>query len=368
MPQTTSTVHSKEVERPIFEQISGTEHEQISFCYDKDSGLKSIIAIHNTVLGPSLGGTRFWNYTDENQAVKDVLRLSRGMTYKAAITGLNLGGGKAVIIGDSRKDKSEMLFRRYGKFVNGLNGRYITAEDVGTGTRDMEYIALETKYVTGKPESMGGSGDPSPITAYTTFLGIKASAKEVWGKDNLEGKTVGVQGAGNVGENLIKLLLEAGAKIIVTDVYEDRLKEITKKYKVTVVGPEEIYDAKMDIYAPCALGATINDDTLNRLTCAIIAGSANNQLEDEHLHGKLLKEKGFLYAPDFLINAGGLINVYMEWVGYNKDRVLSAAEKVYDRTLEIFKVSHDENISTHAAALRLAEKRIHDVAKLKARL
>ncbi len=368
MPLSTSTFNPKVVERPVFEQIASTEHEQVSYCYDKDSGLKSIIAIHNTILGPSLGGTRFWNYTDESEALKDVLRLSRGMTYKAAITGLNLGGGKAVIIGDSHKDKSEMLFRRYGKFVDGLNGRYITAEDVGTRTRDMEYIALETKYVTGKPESMGGSGDPSPITAYTTFLGIKACAKEVWGNDSLEGKRVGVQGVGNVGEHLVKLLAEAGAKVSITDIYEDRLKEVAKKYKVTVVGKDDIYDIPMDIYSPCALGATINDDTLNRLTCAIIAGSANNQLEDEHLHGKLLKEKGFLYAPDFLINAGGLINVYIEWVGYNRNRVMSAAEKIYDRTLEIFKVAYDENISTHAAALRLAEKRIHAAAKLKARL
>lgn len=352
----------------IFEQISSYEHEQVVFCFDKNSGLKSIIAIHNTTLGPALGGTRIWNYKNDAEAIFDVLRLSRGMTYKAAAAGLNLGGGKAVIIGDSQKDKSEALFRRYGKFVESLNGKYITAEDVGTSTLDMEYIALETDHVTGVPEYMGGSGDPSPFTAYGTFLGMKAAAKAAYGSDSLAGKKVLVQGIGHVGEVLVKHLSEAGAKIYVSDIFEKRVKDIVNKYKAIPVEPENVYDVDMDIYSPCALGATLNDDTLNRLKCAIVAGAANNQLEDEKKHGQMLIEKGIVYAPDFVINAGGLINVASELDGYNRDKVMSDVERIYDRVLDIFKIADQQKITNQQAAMFIAEKRIRDIANLNSRL
>lgn len=353
----------------LFDQIATNSHEQVTFCYDKASGLKSIIAIHNTTLGPALGGTRFWNYANEADAVRDVLRLSRGMTYKAAISGLNLGGGKAVIIGNSNTDKSEALWRRYGKFVNSLNGKYITAEDVGTNKEDMEYIAMETKHVTGIPEYMGGSGDPSPVTAYTTFLGMKAAAKKAYGNDSLSGKTVAVQGAGHVASYLVEMLMKDGAKVYLTDIATDKVKLIQNKFSsVNAVAPDEIYDVKMDIYAPCAMGATVNDATLKRLRCSIIAGCANNQLEDENVHGKALQDAGILYAPDFLINSGGLINVYTELQGYNRERAMGKADKVYGLTLDIFNTAEKEQITSHKAALVLAEKRIAEIAKLKASL
>ncbi len=368
MPATTKTQETEVVNTPLFEQIAAHEHEQVVFCYDKASGLRSIIAIHNTVLGPALGGTRFWNYKNDQEALTDVLRLSRGMTYKAAITGLNLGGGKAVIIGNAQTDKSETLFRRYGKFVESLNGKYITAEDVNTAKEDMEYISLETKSVTGVPEYMGGSGDPSPVTAYGAFLGLKASCKEMFGSDSLSGKKVAVQGVGHVGYHLVKHLVESGAVVTICDIREENLKNVTRDFKVTVVKPEDIYDVDADVYAPCALGASINDDTIDRFRFHIIAGAANNQLKDEMKHGKALVDKGILYAPDFLINAGGLINVSAELEGYNRDRVMGQTEKIYGRTLEIFKVAKSENITPQQAAIRIAEKRIRDVAALNSRL
>ncbi|HAP02343.1 MAG TPA: leucine dehydrogenase [Bacteroidetes bacterium] len=366
-----SVVKSKpEIDVPqegIFSQIEGYEHEQVAFFNDKASGLRSIVAIHNTILGPSLGGTRFWNYNNEAEAVRDVLRLSRGMTFKAAAAGLNLGGGKAIIIGNSRTDKSEALFRRYGKFVNSLGGKYITAEDVGTNTQDMEWIALETKHVTGIPESMGGSGDPSPFTAYGTFLGIKASAKQMFGNDDLSGRKVAVQGIGHVGEVLVKHLIEAGAKVTVTDIHKDRIQHMVKTYGVSAVESDEIYDVDMDIYSPCALGATLNTENINRLKCHIVAGAANNQLADEKLHGNMLIEKGILYAPDFVINAGGLINVSCELEGYNRERVMDQTEKIYNRLLEIYTIAKEDNITTQEAAMQLAIKRLNDIASLNSR-
>ncbi|HSI89669.1 MAG TPA: Glu/Leu/Phe/Val dehydrogenase dimerization domain-containing protein [Adhaeribacter sp.] len=350
----------------VFSQISEHQHEQIVFCHDHETGLKAIIGIHNTVLGPALGGTRMWSYATEAEALNDVLRLSRGMTYKAAISGLNLGGGKAVIIGDSRKDKSEAFMRKYGRFVENLNGKYITAEDVGTSTKDMEYIKMETDNVAGLPESMGGSGDPSPVTAYGTYMGMKAAAKKVYGSDSLAGKKVSVQGVGHVGGYLVELLAKEGAEVYITDIYEARLREIAGKYKAKVVGSEEIYDLDVDIYAPCALGATINDDTLNRLKCAIVAGSANNQLANETIHGPALIQKGIIYAPDFLINAGGLINVYSELQGYNRESAYAQTEKIYDYTLDILNKSEAEGIHTQLAATKMAEKRISDIGKVKA--
>ena len=349
----------------VFGPMLNAGHEQVVFCHDHETGLKAIIAIHNTVLGPALGGTRFWKYNTEAEALQDVLRLSRGMTFKASISGLNLGGGKAVIIGDSKKDKSEPLFRRFGKFVNSLSGKYITAEDVGTSTKDMEYVNMETRHVTGLPESMGGGGDPSPVTAYGVYMGMKASAKHLWSNDSLNGKKVVVQGVGHVGENLVKLLTKEGAKVSIIDINEDQLKKVSSDTGAQVLSSTDFYDMDMDIYAPCALGATLNTDTINRLKCAIVAGAANNQLAEEAVHGKMLSEKGIIYAPDFLINAGGLINVYSELTGYNRERALQQTEKIFDYTLDIHGKAAAENIPTYLAATRMAEKRIADIGRVK---
>ena len=344
------------------------EHEQVVFCHDPHSNLKAIIAIHNTTLGPALGGTRMWNYNSDDDAVVDALRLSRGMTYKAAISGLNLGGGKAVIIGDPSL-KSEALWRRYGKFVNSLNGKYITAEDVNTSASDMEFIHQETKHVTGIPEYMCGSGDPSPFTAYGVFVGMKACAHKRWGNDSLSGKKVLVQGVGHVGHYLVGHLIEAGAKVFISDINKDRIKETTNKFNVEFIEPAEMLNVDMDIYAPCALGATINAESIRTLTCSIIAGAANNQLADEKIHGRQLIEKGIIYAPDFLINAGGLVNVAAEASGsYNREKVTNDVEKIYNRILAIFSLSEKEDITTQEAAIQIAQKRIDDVAHVKSRL
>lgn len=335
------------------------------FCHDEESGLKAIIAIHNTVLGPALGGTRMWKYENESEALNDVLRLSRGMSFKASISGLNLGGGKAVIIGDSRKDKTEAMFRRFGKFINSLNGKYITAEDVGTSTKDMEYVHMETSYVTGLPESMGGGGDPSPVTAYGVYMGMKAAAKHAWGSESLSGKKVVVQGVGHVGENLVRNLTKEGAKVFIIDLNKESLDRISKETKAEVLSDIDFYDMDMDIYAPCALGATLNTDNIKRLKCQVVAGAANNQLAEEILHGQMLTDKGITYAPDFLINAGGLINVYSELTGYNRQRAMQQTEKIYDYTLEIMTKAAADNIPTYLAANRLAEQRIRDIGKVK---
>ncbi|MEQ8324310.1 MAG: Glu/Leu/Phe/Val dehydrogenase [Vicingaceae bacterium] len=345
--------------------MSDMEHEQVVFCQDKHSGLKAIIAIHNTTLGPALGGTRMWNYQSEHEALRDVLRLSRGMSYKAAISGLNLGGGKAVIIGDSYKDKSEALFRRFGRFVDSLGGKYITAEDVGISPKDMEYVHMETNHVSGLPKSLGGSGDPSPVTAYGVYVGMKACAKYSWGKDSLNGKKVLVQGIGHVGEYLVNHLVKEGAEVMVTDINEDRIKEVSSKYKVKSVMGGDIYDLDMDIYAPCALGATVNSDTIDRLKCKIIAGAANNQLEDENIHGRQVMERGIVYAPDFLINAGGLISVNSEVYKLSAERSMELTEKIYDSVLNILNFSEDRNIPTSQAALEIAKSRIDSISKVK---
>lgn len=353
-------------ENSVFGGISKLNHEQVVFCHDQYTGLKAIIGIHNTVLGPALGGTRMWNYATEKEALTDVLRLSRGMTYKAAITGLNLGGGKAVIIGDASKMKSEAFLRRFGKFVESLNGKYVTAEDVNMKTRDMEYIGMETSHVTGLPESMGGGGDPSPVTAYGVYIGMKATAKKVYGNDSLTGKVIGVQGVGQVGMHLVEHLTKENAEVYITDINEEKLKDVSSTYGAKVIGMDDIYDLEMDIYAPCALGATINDETINRLKCQMVAGAANNQLEDEHKHGYELLKKNITYAPDFLINAGGLINVCEEYLGsYKRDRAYNAAEKIYDTCLNILNVADAEGLSSQEAAIQLAEKRIEDIGKVK---
>lgn len=343
-------------------QMIDMEHEQVLFCQDKKTGLKAIIAIHNTVCGPALGGTRMWNYNTEAEALRDVLRLSRGMTYKNSISGLNLGGGKAVIIGNSRQDKSEALFRRFGQFVNSLAGKYITAEDVGISPKDMNWVSMETKHVVGLP---GKSGDPSPVTAFGVYMGMKAAAKVQFGTDSLSGKKIAVQGVGHVGEYLVESLRKENADVYVTDIHEETLKKVSNKYGANIVGVDEIYDIDMDIYAPCALGATINDTTLERLKCKVIAGAANNQLEDEAKHGNIVKEKGIIYAPDFLINAGGVMNCYGEVHNISPKRIMEMTENIYNTTIDIIKKSNDEGIPTYLAANKMAEERINNLANIK---
>ncbi|MCZ2277211.1 MAG: leucine dehydrogenase [Bacteroidia bacterium] len=338
-------------------------HEVVVYCYDKETGLKAIIAVHNTLLGPALGGLRMWAYKNEADALEDVLRLSRGMTYKAAISGLDLGGGKAVIIGDSKKDKSPALFRKFGQYVNYLAGKYITAEDVGTSTEDMANIAKETRFVTGLPQDMGGSGDPSPVTAYGVFMGLKASAKHVWGSDDLHSKKVLVQGVGHVGRNLVSYLSKEGAVVSISDINQQTLKQVSEEFNISVVSPEKVFDAEVDIYAPCALGAILNNDTIPRLRCSIVSGAANNQLADEVIHGQMLLERGIVYAPDFLINAGGLINVYSELKKFDRATALKHTEKIYDQTLNILKKASVEKITSHQAAMMLAEQRLEAAAR-----
>ena len=346
----------------IFAYMEKYDYEQVVFCQDKASGLKAIIAIHDTTLGPALGGTRMWTYQTEDQAIEDALRLARGMTYKNAAAGLNLGGGKTVIIGDPFKDKNEEMFRALGRFIQGLNGRYITAEDVGTTVIDMDLIHEETDYVTGVSEAFGSSGNPSPMTAYGVYLGMKASAKEAFGSDMLEGKTIAVQGLGNVAYSMCEYLHKEGAKLIVTDINKAAVDRAVEAFGATAVDPNDIYKQEADIFSPCALGAIVNDTTLDQMTFRVIAGSANNQLAESR-HGQLLYERGIVYAPDYVINAGGVINVADELYGYNHERAKARVEKIYGSLEKIFAISHDEKIPTYLAANRLAEQRIASVAK-----
>ncbi|MDI3546704.1 MAG: leucine dehydrogenase [Halanaerobiales bacterium] len=344
----------------LFAYMEKYDYEQVVFNYDEVSGLKAIIAIHDTTLGPALGGTRIWNYRTEEEALLDALRLARGMTYKSAAAGLNLGGGKAVIIGDARKIKSEELLRAYGRFIQSLNGRYITAEDVGTTVDDMTIIAEETDYVTGLP---GTSGDPSPVTAFGVWRGMKAAADEVFGSPDLQGRVVAIQGLGHVGYHLAKHISEEGGKLIVTDIDKERVNRVVKDFGAEAVKPDEIYGVDCDIFAPCALGAVINDNTIPRLKCQIVAGAANNVLAEER-HGDILEEKGIFYAPDYVINAGGVINVYEELQGYNHERALNKASKIYDNIKKVIEISKRDNIPTYKAADIMAEERIARIGKL----
>ncbi|WP_085991954.1 Glu/Leu/Phe/Val family dehydrogenase [Oceanobacillus senegalensis] len=346
----------------IFENMEEHDYEQLVFCQDKNSGLKAIIAIHDTTLGPALGGTRMWTYKTEEEAVIDALRLAKGMTYKNAAAGLDLGGGKTVIIGDPKKDKNPELFRAFGRYIQSLNGRYITAEDVGTAVDDMDIVHLETDFVTGVSPAFGSSGNPAPVTAYGVYMGMKASANEAFGSDSLEGKVVAVQGVGNVAYALCEHLYKEGAKLIVTDINDEAVKRAVNNFEAKAVKPEEIYDAECDIYAPCALGGIVNDDTINRIRAKVIAGSANNQLKEDR-HGEILHEKGIVYAPDYIINAAGVINVADELHGYNRDRVMKKVEIIYDNLKKIYKISKDKNIPTYLAADRMAEHRIESVRK-----
>ncbi|MCS6967182.1 MAG: Glu/Leu/Phe/Val dehydrogenase dimerization domain-containing protein [Cytophagales bacterium] len=355
------------VESNLFLQLDNLGHEQVVFCHDHYTGLKAIIAIHNTVLGPAMGGTRMWAYSSESEALEDVLRLSRGMTFKNAMAGLHLGGGKAVIIGDARKIKTEALLRLYGKFIKNLNGKYITAEDMGMTERDMEYIAQETSFVAGLPHYRGGSGSPAPMTALGTYVGMKAAAKKAFGTDSLEGKTIAVQGVGSVGEILIGYLAKENARIVVTDIFEDRIKKVAQQYKVTVVSPEDIYDVPADIYSPCARGATINDSTLQRLKAQVIAGCANNQLADEQLHGTACMKMGIVYVPDFVINSGGVINIATEIAGsYNQAWAKAKTEEIYDRVLQVLQKAESQRRNAQLVALEMAWQRIQDIARIKA--
>ncbi|TQD38612.1 Glu/Leu/Phe/Val family dehydrogenase [Haloflavibacter putidus] len=343
---------------PVFGQLSFDNHEQVVFCNDKDTGLKAIIGIHNTVLGPALGGTRMWNYTSEWEALNDVLRLSRGMTFKSSISGLDLGGGKAVIIGDAKTQKTPELMRRFGKFVDSLSGKYITAEDVGMQTEDMDTVHEVTKHVTGISESLGGSGNPSPVTGYGVYMGMKAAAKYKFGSDSLEGKRILVQGIGNVGETVVKHIREEGGEVYITDISRERLEEVSKKHGAKIYEQDDIYTADVDIYSPCALGATVNSETIKKLKAQVIAGAANNQLEEEVTHGRMLQEKGIVYAPDFLINAGGVINVYGELKGYDRKQTLDETENIYNTTLEILTMAEKQQLTTNQAAMQIAQERI----------
>lgn len=333
------------------------DYEQLVFCQDKQSGLKAIIAIHDTTLGPALGGTRMWTYESEEAAIEDALRLARGMTYKNAAAGLNLGGGKTVIIGDPRKDKNEEMFRAFGRYIQGLNGRYITAEDVGTTVEDMDIIHDETDFVTGISPAFGSSGNPSPVTAYGVYKGMKAAAKAAFGTDSLEGKTVAVQGVGNVAYNLCRHLHEEGAKLIVTDINKEAVERAVAEFGARAVDPDDIYSQECDIYAPCALGATINDDTIPQLKAKVIAGAANNQLKETR-HGDQIHDMGIVYAPDYVINAGGVINVADELYGYNSERALKKVEGIYGNIERVLEISNRDRIPTYLAADRLAEERI----------
>jgi len=348
---------------PVILLMDQLGHEQLLFCNDPDTGLKAIIGIHSTILGPALGGTRMWAYQNENEALIDVLRLSRGMTYKNSISGLNLGGGKAVIIGDARTMKSEAMMRRFGKFVNSLGGKYITAEDVGISPSDMVYVNMETNHVVGLP---GKSGDPSPVTAFGTYAGMKAAAKIAYGSDSLEGKRIVVQGVGSVGSSLVAHLVKEGAKVFIADIFEGSLQKVKIAHpQVEVIDNNSAYDMDMDIYAPCALGATVNDDTLSRLKCSIIAGAANNQLAVENIHGKELLEKGIIYAPDYAINAGGVMNCYAEVKGLSSEWAMNKAGDIYNTILNIVERSSKENIPTHVIANKMAEERIIAIGKVK---
>ncbi|MBA2364967.1 MAG: Glu/Leu/Phe/Val dehydrogenase [Actinobacteria bacterium] len=348
----------------LFERINGDGYEQVVYCSDDRSGLRAIIAIHSTALGPALGGTRFYPYETEDEGLEDVLRLAKGMTYKAAAAGLDLGGGKAVIIGDPKRDKSEALLRAYGRFVETLGGRYITAEDVGTALEDMDTVRRESRWVTGCSHTYGGSGDPSPVTAYGVFQGIKACILEAFGDTELENRTVAIQGVGKVGYALCGHLSDAGAKVVVADADVDNLARAVSDFQVETCDSASIHTLPVDIFSPCALGGGINDDTISELACRIIAGAANNQLQRD-AHGDKLRDLGILYAPDFVLNAGGLMNVEDELRGYNRERAMTRVEGIYKQLQQIFTVAKERRISTARAAKDYAEERIRDISRIR---
>ena len=344
--------------------LMGDEYEQVVYNHDPASGLKSIIAIHSTALGPALGGTRFYPYASEDDALADVLRLARGMSFKAAVAGLNLGGGKAVIIGDPKRVKSEALLRAYGRFVESLGGRYITAEDIGTYIPDMDVVSLETRFVTGRSPANGGGGDPSINTAYGVLKGMQAVAEELWNEHDLAGRHVVVQGVGKVGTHLCHLLHQAGVRLTVADVDVDNVARAVKEFGADTVEPGKAHAVACDIFAPCAMGAVVNDDTLPELKCAAVAGSANNVLARDE-HGYALRQLGILYAPDYVVNAGGLINVADELQGYSPERAKAKVEGIYNAVRDIFHRAKADGVPTSEAADRIAKDRMRDISRLR---
>lgn len=337
----------------LFDHDDFVDHEQIVFCHDGASGLRSIIAIHNTNRGPALGGCRMWNYASEADALEDALRLSRGMTYKAAIADLALGGGKSVIMGDAKKDKSEALMKAFGRSIDWLNRRYITAEDVGTTVADMDTIKTVTDHVVGVT---GGAGDPSNSTAHGVFFGIQAAVRHKLRRDNLKGLHVAVQGVGHVGWFLCEYLHEAGATLTVTDINQNALERAAQEFGAIIVAPDEIYAIECEVFAPCALGAVVNDTTLSQFRCPVIAGSANNVLEEER-HGIALRQQGILYAPDYVINAGGLIDVARFAIGFGLDEARAKMNRIDDTLTEIFQRADADGRPTSDVADTLAEER-----------
>lgn len=348
----------------VFDAVAREGHEQILYGYDKVCGLKTIIAIHSTALGPALGGTRFYPYESEADALEDVLRLSKGMTYKAAAAGLDLGGGKAVIIGDHRTDKTERLFRAYGRLVDSLQGRYITAEDMGTTTADMDMVRRETRWAVGNSVALGGSGDPSPVTARGLYAATRAVARKLWGDSDVTGRRFAVQGVGKVGSAFVQLLVEDRAEVIVTDAYGPAIQEAVDNYGVKPVDPEEIHKVDCDFFSPCALGAGLNKTTIPELNCQAIVGSANNQLATD-ANAQQLSDRGILYAPDFVVNAGGLINVYDELHGYSRTRALHRVDAIFDATMRILDTAEENGINPNDAAVMVAEERIQDIGDLR---
>jgi leucine dehydrogenase len=347
----------------VFDLMEQYGHEQLVFCYDKASGLRAIIGIHDTTLGPALGGCRMWQYGREEDAIDDVLRLSRGMTYKNSAMGLNLGGGKSVIWGNPRTDRSEELFRAFGRYVATLGGRYVTAADVGTGVDDMNYILMETDFVTGRADV---SGDPSPVTAFGVYRGIKAAVKHALGQEMLRGLTVAVQGLGKVGYHLCRHLHDEGVRLLVSDITPENVARAVREFGAVALEPQDVYSVSCDLFAPCALGGVLSDETIPALQCRIVAGAANNQLREAR-HAQMLKERGILYAPDFVINGGGVINVAEEFhpSGYNRDRAYAKVGQIYDKLLRIFQMAEKEGVTTAEAADRLAEDRIARIHRLK---
>jgi valine dehydrogenase (NAD+) len=343
----------------------GAEHEQVVFCNDSATGLRAIVAIHSTALGPGLGGTRFYPYASTADAVRDVLNLSRGMSYKNALAGLDLGGGKAVIIGDPAKDKTEALLRAYGRFVQTLGGRYITACDVGTYSADMDVVARECSFVTGRTVAHGGAGDSSVLTAYGVFQGMRASAEAVWGSPTLSGRTVGIAGVGKVGHHLVKHLVDDGARVVVTDVDHAAVDAMVKEYGATpVADADALVRAEIDVYAPCAMGGALTDDVVDVLTAKIVCGAANNQLDHPGIE-KALADRGILYAPDFCVNSGGVIQVADELEGFSFERAEQRAAKIYDTTKAVFELARVDSVTPEEAADRLAEARMRGVGRLR---
>jgi leucine dehydrogenase len=350
----------------VFEAIASDTHEEVLYGHDPVSGLKAIIAIHSTALGPALGGTRFFQYDSEEEALRDVLRLAKGMTYKSAAAGLDLGGGKAVIIGDPAKMKTERLLRAFGRVIDSLGGRYVTAEDVGTTTTDMITISAETKWVAGLPGIHGGSGDPSPATARGVMGAMRAVAEHLSGSDDLSDKTVTIQGVGKVGASLVERLTKAGAKTIVADINEAALDAVVRDHGSVIVGTDEIFDVECDIFAPCAMGGAINSATVERLRCRAVVGAANNQLE-EPAQADRLGERDILYAPDFVVNAGGIINIADELRGYDWERAVNAIDHVYDNVNRVLDAAAARGIDPKTAAIEVAQERIGNIGTLKLR-